>query len=660
MAGCTFTVAGGVSCPLLETTPTATASLQPEFARASSSAGPLHLKALSEDQASYSSSRLSVLLAAGTCAFVGLRKSTRRAGKRHGRASLFAGKNASLAVMEEAGTVPAPTQLPQDLALDFQQRVEKSLMKVGKEHAPIKKYWNDKDWKYYDVSMIYVRGGDGGLGCKSFLRLKNEPFCGPNGGNGGHGGHVYLHCVRHRTTLVHLKSPVHYEAERGAHGEGGKTPGGRDGKNALSKYVEVPVGCLVYVRDSWLQGARKGGNTNKESLVTFQDLDKINFVYEFTKPGEILRVARGGRGGRGNRVWKTHRNTAPWIKEDGEKGRGRWIELVLKTVADIGIIGMPNAGKSSFLYNVTNAQPKIAPYAFTTVQPNLGNYNSEDHGGIALCDIPGIIAGASEGRGMGFQFLRHIERCRALIHIVAGNSENPVAEFELVQSELAKYDPRLLEKPQVVLVNKCDLPETAEHLPELMAALRERCGHTRVMEISCATQKNVDASMKRIYKWFKKVCPVQTENRSYSTRGVQEEGEDDTPCQNARMLARYGAGMPKTETKEGVELDPQLIPLGRARNGAFEPKIEWDVLEEAWRIKHPDVEQSARLTNWTTRDADERFNRILKATGVHEALSATGLQDGDPVIAGDHKFQYSPSAVGRDSRMLLYEMDMDY
>merc|ERR1712232_72139 len=372
-----------------------------------------------------------------------------------------------------------------------------------------------------------------------------------------------------------------------------------------------------------------------------------NYVYEFTRPGEIVRVARGGRGGRGNANFETPHNHAPWIKEDGEKGKGRWIEIVLKMISDIGIVGMPNAGKSSFLNAVTNAKPKIAPYAFSTVKPNVGNYNSEDHGGIALCDVPGIIVGASEGRGMGFQFLRHIERCRALIHIVAGNSENPVADFQIVQNEIGKYKPELLEMPQVILVNKCDIPVVQERLPELMAALREKCGHTRVMDISVATGKNVDEVMKRIYKWFKKTCPVKTNGSSFYTPGDEEikettkigghkfyssnSGPDETPVQNARMLARYSSGIPKSTQEEDLELDPELIPLGRARQGAFEARVEYDVLEEAWRVKHPDVERTAKMMNWTTRDADERFNRVLKATGVIEKLSVR-LQEGDPVI----------------------------
>ncbi|CAE8634611.1 unnamed protein product, partial [Polarella glacialis] len=197
------------------------------------------------------------------------------------------------------------------------------------------------------------------------------------------------------------------------------------------------------VRDIWLKGKEGGGRrhpaTGVDILVTAEEISERHLVGEMTKPGQTMMVVRGGRGGKGNAAFKTHSNTAPWIAEVGEAGIGRWLEIELKMVADVGIVGVPNAGKSSLLSAVTEKQAKIAAYPFTTVVPNVGHWRKDVHGGMTLCDLPGLIQGASEGRGMGFQFLRHIERCRALIHVISGDSEDPVGDFELIQKELRDY-----------------------------------------------------------------------------------------------------------------------------------------------------------------------------------------------------------------------------
>jgi len=508
--------------------------------------------------------------------------------------------------------------------------------------------WNDPSWEYFDVAMIYVRGGDGGRGCKSFRREKNVPFGGPDGGNGGHGGHVYLECAPCEATLNPLKLVIHCHADHGVNGEGKKL----DGRNGEHKYLKVPPGSCVYVRESWLTGYSRGKSAGMNELVCFEDVGTRHFVGELTTIGQKVRVARGGVGGRGNLAFKTHSNTAPWMSEVGEKGLGRWIEIELKMMADVGIIGVPNAGKSSLLSAVTNKEAKIAAYPFTTVVPNVGYYRNDDHGGLTLCDVPGLIDGAHEGRGMGIQFLRHIERCRTLIHVVAGNSENPLRDFDMVQEELREYSTEVARKPQVVVVNKCDVPEVQEYLPELLAALRKRCGHSRVFDVSVATRHHVDELMRRVCRWHQSLA------RERPASGVP--AEEAGLVLDGRRLAQLGGSIAPVSRGEAVALDPQAPKGRRLRKGAVQPRVEWDVLEVAWRMRHPEVERVAAHTNWDYPDAGKRFNRVCKATGMTEVLAAQDVKDGDDVIVGTHKFQYEPSTVGSDSRMLIYEMDLNF
>jgi GTP-binding protein len=227
---------------------------------------------------------------------------------------------------------------------------------------------------------------------------------------------------------------------------------------------------------------------------------------ELKKDGDELMVALGGRGGRGNEAFKTARRTAPKLAERGEPGAARWLSLELKLVADVGFLGKPNAGKSTLLSTASAARPKIADYPFTTIVPNLGVCDIGDEGaGLILCDIPGLIEGASTGVGMGSTFLRHVQRCKVLLHVVDGTSEDPIGDFKVIQNELKQYDEFLAQKPQVVVLNKIDVSEVNEMKVELMAQLREAAGHSRVLAISGATTENVEVLMGRL----KKFCDSQ-------------------------------------------------------------------------------------------------------------------------------------------------------
>jgi GTP-binding protein len=567
-------------------------------------------------------------------------------------------------------------------------------MNLSQQHKQELMRWNDPDYKYFDIAMIGVRSGNGGLGCKAWRREPCEPWGGPSGGNGGMGGSVFLRCDPRKSNLFRLKGEgTHHAAKNGGAG-GPKHYHGTDGKPC---FVDVPPGTVVYVRDSWLGGStngRFGPEEGKRRLFTHEAVDNRHLVGELTKPGQTLLVARGGAGGRGNASFKSKTDNAPWIFESGEKGCFRWIECVLKHVADVGIIGVPNAGKTSLLCSLTRKEAKIAAYPFTTVRPNLGTYRHDDNSLLTLCDVPGLIDGASEGRGLGYTFLRHIERCRTLMHVVSLDSEDPLRDFDLVQENLRKYSPEEAAKPQVVVVNKCDIAERLDHLTELMARLRERCGHSRVFDVSAVTQYHLKDLMKRVYKWHKSIVATdlvsvdtsvdptavyvgkgaKTKSRQtipkkaierapFKPGEAEAELEEATTMVGQRQLFRIGASIdvlrPRgpVKSEQFVELDPERLKGKRFRKGAVEAKVEYDVLEGAWRLLHPEVVRVAKQMQWHWMDAFDRFNRVCKATGTTDAMREVGIKDGDTVIVCDHMFTYK-TGFGEftESRMLEYDV----
>jgi GTP-binding protein len=333
---------------------------------------------------------------------------------------------------------------------------------------------DDPEWKFFDTARIHVTGGDGGNGCVAFRREKGEPLGGPSGGRGGQGGSIYLVCDEGLNTLAPLRNRVHVRAEKGRNGLG-KNKDGAKGRHIM---VSVPPGTVV------------------------RDLKTQKLAGELRKDGERLLVARGGRGGRGNAAFMTQRRTAPKLAEHGEPGAKRWLSVELRLVADVGFLGKPNAGKSTLLAAASAARPKIANYPFTTIVPNLGVCDLGDEGaGLVLCDIPGLIEGASGGAGLGPAFLRHVQRCKVLLHVVDGTSEDPIGDFKTINKELELYDEFLAKKPQVVVLNKIDVPEVQERQEELLEQLREAAGHSRVLSISAATTERVKELMGRLKKF---------------------------------------------------------------------------------------------------------------------------------------------------------------
>src|SRR5512135_1129302 len=291
---------------------------------------------------------------------------------------------------------------------------------------------------FFDTAQIQVTAGDGGNGAVAFRREKYVPFGGPSGGDGGHGGSVILVVDPRLSTLSAFQHKTKFAARRGDNGRN-KDQTGHSGADLR---IPIPPGTVV------------------------RDADTGLLVADLTAPGAEVRVARGGRGGRGNARFATSTNQAPRMAENGEPGESRTLMLELKLIADVGIVGLPNAGKSTLLASVSAARPKIADYPFTTLEPYLGVATLDDETTLVLADIPGLIEGASRGAGLGHEFLRHIQRTRVLIHLLDGESADPVADYSQINSELALFDPRLAEKPQIVALNKIDQPAVQDRLPQ--------------------------------------------------------------------------------------------------------------------------------------------------------------------------------------------------
>ena len=329
--------------------------------------------------------------------------------------------------------------------------------------------------KFIDEAIITVESGGGGRGCVSFRREKHVPRGGPNGGDGGKGGDVILKSTSRRRTLFPFQLKRQFKAKKGAHGQG-KQKTGRNGKDLI---IEIPPGTLV------------------------KDADTSEVLKDFTAADESYIVVHGGRGGLGNARFKTSTNRTPRYAQPGEDGQNRRLKLELKLLADVGIIGLPNAGKSTLISKISSATPKIGNYPFTTLTPTLGVVETSWSEPFVVADIPGLIEGAHQGVGLGTQFLRHIERTRILIHLIdAGiiDLEHPLDPFKTVNRELKSFNPQLTQKPQIVVLNKMDLPGAQETADAFMAALDAE----PVILISAIKQKGVKKLISRILELLDK------------------------------------------------------------------------------------------------------------------------------------------------------------
>lgn len=419
---------------------------------------------------------------------------------------------------------------------------------------------------FVDEVIIQVIAGKGGDGIVHFRREKYVPFGGPDGGDGGKGGDVILQVDPKMNTLYPLKQQKRYKAQDGAAG-GKQNMTGRSGQDLI---ISVPPGTLVY------------------------DQTSGKLLADLIQENQQFIVARGGKGGRGNTHFANSVRQAPRIAEKGEPAEERTIRLELKLIADIGIVGVPNAGKSTLLARVTNAKPKIAPYPFTTLEPNLGVAVLDLENILTIADVPGLIEGAHQGVGLGLDFLKHVQRTKVLIHLLDGMSEDIFADYSQINTEMSLFDPDLAKKPQVVVINKIDLPEVRERAKKAQNELKEKGQVSEVWMISAVTGENVKPLMYR----------------------------------TAEMLKSVPASSPVRDE----------IPLYQAQK---DPR-EFQIVEEpdGWRVIGEAIERAAAMTYWDYPQSVRRFQKILQTLGVEDRLRKAGVQEGDTVFIGDYELEW--------------------
>jgi len=398
-----------------------------------------------------------------------------------------------------------------------------------------------------------------------FRREKFMPMGGPDGGDGGRGGDLVFEVKTTLNTLSSFRQNQKFKAEDGVKG-GPSQMSGKAGKDLV---IYVPPGTILF---------------NAETGEVIGDL---------TQPKQRLVICKGGRGGRGNQHFATSRNQAPRTGERGEPYEEKRIKLELKLIADIGLIGIPNAGKSTLLTALTNAKPKIAPYPFTTLEPNLGVAEIDVNTSVVLADIPGLIEGAAQGLGLGHDFLRHIQRTRVLIHLLDGLSDDPFADYSQINTELALFDKNLGKKTQLVVLNKIDQPEVQEKLKDLQKKFKKK--KVELLTISGLARTNTRDLLIKAYQ----------------------------ALQDAPMPEVVEMTMPVYKPKE----DPREFTV--KREGA-----------QSWRISGAAIERAAAMTHWEHDGSVRRFQKIMTALGVDVALRKAGIEEGDTVAIGEYELEW--------------------
>lgn len=416
---------------------------------------------------------------------------------------------------------------------------------------------------FIDVAKISVASGKGGDGAVHFRREKYVPRGGPDGGDGGRGGDVVLRVKHTMNTLHSFQFNQKFLASPGGNGAKQKMTG----RSANTLFIEIPPGTLVY------------------------DDDTGELLGDLVERDQELLICKGGRGGRGNVHFVSARHQVPRVGEKGEPGEEKNLRLELKLIADVGIVGVPNAGKSSFLAAVTNATPKIADYPFTTLEPNLGVVNLDMDNSLVLADIPGLIEGAHLGAGLGDSFLRHIQRTRVLIHMLDGLSEDPIADFSQINSEMALFDPALKQKSQLVIFNKMDVPEAQEKWPKVKKILESK-GY-QPMAISALIHKDLQPVLWKVLELV----------------------------QNA----------PEPEVTE-------KIPVYRPEEDPKDFRIE--IEEGGFRVIGKAILRAAKMTYWEHEGSLRRFQKLMETLGVEEALRDRGIEEGQSVFIDDYELEW--------------------
>ena len=420
-----------------------------------------------------------------------------------------------------------------------------------------------------DLIRIKVRAGDGGRGAVAFRHEKYYPNGGPSGGDGGRGGNVYIEVDTNETTLVSLRYTKTVKAGNGSPGLTKKMHG-KDGEDVT---IRVPLGTMV----------RNAANND--------------LMADLTRPGQKVLIARGGRGGLGNHHFATARDNAPEYAQPGEVGESYELQLELRLLADAGLIGFPSVGKSTFLSVVSAARPQIAAYPFTTLEPNIGVVSLSDDRSFVLADMPGLIEGAGEGKGLGHEFLRHIRRCRVLIHVLdmSGEERDPLEDYVIINQELAVYDLELEKKPQIVVANKMD----SELAPENLERFRQAHPDMRVFETSTLMHQGLDAVL-------------------YAAMDLIEEerkrAEEETPETEETVVYRYEPKRP----------DFEIVNLGNGR----------------WKVESKKVDRLAELVDFDKEEETYQFALTLQKMGIDAALYEAGAREGDQVIVGTYIMDY--------------------
>lgn len=422
--------------------------------------------------------------------------------------------------------------------------------------------------KFIDRVKIYVQAGTGGNGTVAFRREAHVPKGGPSGGDGGRGGSVIFVATNSLSTLLDLRYYREYKAQNGEKGHAKKM----HGADADDLVIRVPVGTCVY------------------------DDDTGNIIADLTKDGQRAVIAKGGRGGRGNARFASSRNPAPKICENGEPGEKFNLRVELKLLADVGLVGFPSVGKSTLLSVVSKARPQIADYHFTTIVPNLGVVQVKDGRSFVMADLPGLIEGASQGKGLGHQFLRHIERCRVIVHIIdmsGSEGRDPYEDYVTINKELGEYEYRLLERPQIIVANKMDGDEAEENLKKF----KEKLGDQKVFPIIAPIHEGIDAVLYAV------ADALETAPDFFN----QEEEQES-------VLYTY-----KEEEKP--------FTIHNKCNGV-------------WEVTGKKVERLVQMASFTTDDGFQRFALQIRNMGIDDALREAGCEDGDTVRLYDFEFEF--------------------
>ena len=421
---------------------------------------------------------------------------------------------------------------------------------------------------FIDEVVMEVEAGRGGDGCMAFRREKFVPMGGPNGGNGGRGADIIFKADEGLKTLIDLRYLKNVKGDAGKNGEGKN----KTGSYAENKIIKVPVGTTV------------------------KDYDTNVIIADLTKHNEEVIVAYGGKGGRGNVTLATKSNPCPSFAERGEPGEVRKIKVELRMLADVGLVGLPSVGKSTLLSMITNANPKIAAYHFTTLSPNLGVVTTKDNS-FVIADLPGLIEGAADGLGLGHKFLKHVERTKIIAHVIdmAGSEgRNPYEDYEIIRKELADFSPKLLDKQEIIIANKMDLPNADKNLIEFKKKVKKE-----IYEISAINNQNLDSLVNGLSKL------VMT---------TKEEVLYEENIQESHVLYKFKQEKPFTIIKEN---------------------------DHTFLIKGDKVEKIFKMINFNTEEAIDRFAKKLRSMGVDEELEKLGVNEGDIIKILDYEFEFT-------------------